>query len=389
MDQDAGLYLTAKQAAEELGINLQTLYAYVSRKNLRSVKVDTSRSRLYWASDIARLKAQRKSHKDNNINSAITLLTDDAIYYRGIDVRELAPVATLENIADLLWCSNATAAKSNINIPDWLIDYEIRISIHERMDQAISTLPLIGSSNPSNFDFSPENYAFTGAAAIRAFVHILFHSDINNEKSIHEIIGDKIGCSDKNKDLIRQLLVLSADHEIDHITHAVRAAASTGTNPYDLITVALLSGRGVRIKRLRIEATETFLMEIVRSGDISSLINRYLKNGEGLPGFNHISHSKHDPRAAFILDSMMTIYNDDIEFNRLFQLISLAKKQNIGNPDFLLVAMFLNYKIGSSFHVLSILAIGRSVGWIAHGMEQFHGGNFVRKRANYVGELPK
>ncbi len=49
------LYLSAEEAASLLGVNLTTLYAYVGRKNIRSMKVEGSRKRRYWAADIHRL----------------------------------------------------------------------------------------------------------------------------------------------------------------------------------------------------------------------------------------------------------------------------------------------------------------------------------------------
>jgi citrate synthase len=49
------LYLSAEEAAGLLGVNLPTLYAYVGRKNIRSLKVEGSRKRRYWAADIQRL----------------------------------------------------------------------------------------------------------------------------------------------------------------------------------------------------------------------------------------------------------------------------------------------------------------------------------------------
>jgi len=57
--QEEDLYLSADEAASRLGISLATLYAYVSRKNLRSLKVEGSRSRRYWAADIERLSKSK------------------------------------------------------------------------------------------------------------------------------------------------------------------------------------------------------------------------------------------------------------------------------------------------------------------------------------------
>ena len=47
--------LTARQAADRLGIKLDTLYAYVSRGRLRSVMVPGTRERRYRAEDVEAL----------------------------------------------------------------------------------------------------------------------------------------------------------------------------------------------------------------------------------------------------------------------------------------------------------------------------------------------
>ena len=49
------MLLTARQAADRLGIKLDTLYAYVSRGRLRSVSVPGSRERRYRAEDVEAL----------------------------------------------------------------------------------------------------------------------------------------------------------------------------------------------------------------------------------------------------------------------------------------------------------------------------------------------
>ena len=46
------LYLSAREAAAELGISLPTLYAYVSRDLIRSEPVPDSRAKRYRAEDV-------------------------------------------------------------------------------------------------------------------------------------------------------------------------------------------------------------------------------------------------------------------------------------------------------------------------------------------------
>ncbi len=65
MPEQEDLYLSAEEAAALLGISLPTLYAYVSRKNIRSLKIPGTPKRRYWAEDIQRLvkrPAERNTH---------------------------------------------------------------------------------------------------------------------------------------------------------------------------------------------------------------------------------------------------------------------------------------------------------------------------------------
>jgi citrate synthase len=57
------------------------------------------------------------------------------------------------------------------------------------------------------------------------------------------------------------------------------------------------------------------------------------------------------------------------------------------NVDFALVAMrrALGLPQGAA---LSIFVVGRSVGWIAHALEQQQEGKLIRPRARYVGPAP-
>src|ERR1700716_3325106 len=103
-------YLTAHQTAERLGIKRDTLYAYVSRGLLRPVAMPGGRERGYRADEVEKLRARRASTPAPRneplipvIDSAICLIEDGRLYYRGIDAIHLADTATLEEIADLLW----------------------------------------------------------------------------------------------------------------------------------------------------------------------------------------------------------------------------------------------------------------------------------------------
>src|SRR5881392_3382322 len=115
MNQSTASLLTARDAAERLGVKLETLYAYVSRGRLRSVAVAGTRERHYRPEDIDALRAARGPPRAAEmgpaatealvpvIDSSICLIENGRLYYRGIDALQLSDTATLEDIAALLW----------------------------------------------------------------------------------------------------------------------------------------------------------------------------------------------------------------------------------------------------------------------------------------------
>src|SRR5262252_5105069 len=106
-------YLSAREAATALGVQPQTLYAYVSRGLVRS-EATGKRQRRYHAADIAALRRRRENNPEAAaeaalsfgapvLESAITLILDGKLYYRGRDATVLAREASLHEVAALLW----------------------------------------------------------------------------------------------------------------------------------------------------------------------------------------------------------------------------------------------------------------------------------------------
>src|SRR5918911_5171421 len=108
-------YMTAKETAERLGIKRDTLYAYVSRGLLHSVPLPGSRERGYEAEEVERLRLGRTLSRAARgeplvpiIDSAICLIENGRLYYRGHDAIRLAEAATLEDIVALLWAAEGS-----------------------------------------------------------------------------------------------------------------------------------------------------------------------------------------------------------------------------------------------------------------------------------------
>ena len=101
-------FLTAAQAAQQLGVKPATLYAYVSRGILRRDRAVDGRSSLFDAREVERLARRGRPRRpvgvaDITVESAITEIAGDRLRYRGLDVIRLAASRTFEDVAELLW----------------------------------------------------------------------------------------------------------------------------------------------------------------------------------------------------------------------------------------------------------------------------------------------
>src|SRR5262245_8656524 len=110
-------WVDAATAARFLGIQVRSLYAYVSRGQVRSVPGARGRPRMYSYADLERLRTRRDARAGHGavaagalrwgepvLDSAITAITPRGPAYRGRLAIDLAAAgAPFENVAELLW----------------------------------------------------------------------------------------------------------------------------------------------------------------------------------------------------------------------------------------------------------------------------------------------
>lgn len=390
---DDELYVDAIEATEMLGVTMATLYAYVSRKKLRSFPTPGSRTRRYWRSDIVGLMtgAQRtRIVAPAPRESAITLLTENGTYYRGQSAVELSQTASVESVAALLWQADADIFTDRLpRLPafhDVVFPALATISPHER---ALAILPLIEQANPLAFDLSPEGFARTGADTLRWLAAIMVDQDSPSTEPLHTFIAKARGASDDVADVIRRALILAADHEFDPTTNAVRSAA-TGVTPYSAVLVGLLAGRGQKLRVKRTETMRRLLREITASHRPEDVVVSVFKAGETIPAFDRYDiHDTGDPRAEALLSAFHKAFGSDPEFERLTRAIDVAVELTGMRPSFILPILFLGQKLGLDGHEIGIGTIGRAIGWIAHAQEQQRLPGVERPRATYTGPLPE
>jgi len=421
-------YLTAHQTAERLGIKRDTLYAYVSRGLLRSVAVPGSRERGYRADEVEKLRAGRGSNRATRneplipvIDSAICLIEDGRLYYRGIDAIHLAETATLEDIADLLWAGEGAlfqtaphpdplpaggeregsgAAIESLSPPagrgrgprrqaregEGLPGRATDIRPPGLIERCQIRLATLAAADLAALDLTPPGIIRTGRTILHQLTACIGDTAAASDP-VHRQLAAYWGLDDKGADLIRRCLVLLADHELNASTFVARCVASTGATPYAVVSAALSALSG-RLHGGASASAEALLHEIVQRGDPLAVMAARLARNEHLPGLGHPLYPEGDPRADALLSAAMAAVPGA---RRLIEAAIAAARQLIPhrpNVDFALAAATtaLGLPQGAA---LSLFVVGRTVGWIAHAIEQYQNGVLIRPRARYTGRRPE
>jgi len=396
-------FLTAEEAAGLLGVSLATLYAYVSRKGLRSRQVLGTRSRQYWRADIEKIRSRAKPASpvlgELQRESEITLMSESGPYYRGASAIDLAETATLEQVAALLWeidegeLTKAPAPRSDRNFAQ----RDDALAEGSGVDRAVAHFSFLEQANPKSFDLSPIGMARSGLDIIRWLTAILLRQDQASADPIHLQFGKVLRLPAELTELVRRILVLSADHGLEKSTFAVRAVASTGVTPWRAVAAGLTVAVGRRSRFGYSDAVRRFLNDILSADYPEEPIVRRLREGEALPGFASSVYAQGDPRARAVLSYCDGIFARDVAYDRFKQALRMAFELQELEPGFLLAAGFAGVKLGllkldstgpATRPELPPFLVGRSVGWIAHAIEQYKIGEGERTELHYRGRLP-
>jgi citrate synthase len=393
------MLISSREAADRLGVKPATLYAYVSRGLLRSAPGPDSRVRRYYADDVERLKRRRHAGAGAGpppkpfdklapvLDTSLSLIENHRLYYRGRDASVLAETADLESVARLLW---GLGASEPFEIG--MLRSELRRLLAaprppaNAMDRARLVLVRLGMHDVGGLDTSALAVVRTGSRLVTALAAAVTAA-MANWGPVHRQLAHAWGLDDQAADLVRRCLVLTADHELNASTYVARCIASTGASPYAATLGALGALSGPRHGG-ETSGVEVLLREALRTGNIRGNIADRLQRGERVPGFGHPLYPDGDPRAGHIIAAVKAsryARHSEVALGVARHISELIGRQP--NVDFALglVSVVLKLPPGSG---LGMFLVGRSVGWIAHILEQYATGTIIRPRARYVGDLP-
>ncbi len=399
-------YLSAREAAEELGVSLPTLYAYVSRGMVRSEAVGGSRrSRRYHGEDVRRLRERKERRRDPErvlgdalrwgapmLESGITLVADGRIYYRGWEALELSRNRSIEEVAALLWTGELPDDVSEILGSDALVEHlpvERSPAIHPTALEGLqSLLPLAAVEDPVAYDLRPRAVVKTGKRILRLMASSLA-GGIGDDSIAGILQKGWIPQDPESRRLLDAALIVCADHELPVSTFVVRCVASSGATPYAAVTAGLSAMQGVKHGG-QIELAEKLLQEVEASGNAREVLEGRLRRGESVPGFGHRLYPDGDPRGAALirLSEAARPESDAVETSAATSEAALKLLGERPTVDLGLVTLARALELPPG-GALALFALGRTVGWIGHAIEQYAADTLIRPRARYVGEQPR
>ncbi|MBB4053220.1 citrate synthase [Devosia subaequoris] len=373
-------WISAEQALAQLGTKPQTLYANVSRGRIgaRPDPADPRRS-LYRQEDVERLAARQKGRQPARsvaaeaiawgepvLETAIATVAGGRLLYRGRDAVVLAEAATLEEVARLLWQGAVLpdfASKTQVGEPGLPAAYRAMAEL------AATDMPTAGRTRKVLIADAAQTVSFLASAVATP-----------GDAPLHLRLAEQWNRPDA-AEAIRRALVLLAEHELNASTFAARVTASTGAP----VSAAVLAGLAALSGPLHGNASQSMagLVEQAQRLGATETMGAYLRQGSALPCFGHRLYPNGDVRA----DSLMAAFNVPI----LFAELAATGERLIGekpNIDFALAALTATFDLPADAP-LQIFALARSVGWIAHALEQVETGALIRPRARYSGPAPK
>jgi citrate synthase len=392
-------WLSAAEASRVLRVSRATLYAYVSRGYVRSQpKPGSARERRYSRDDVERLRRRTEERRDPDkaaartlqwgmpiLESSIAFIDGHKLYYRGYDAVALSRSRSLEEVAALIWSGRFDGTLSSVRpqlaaerTPDDDLPFVVR---------AQSILAGASARDPLAFDLRPASVARSGWRILALLTRTASRSRAS-APTIEQTLARAWDVSARGIDLLRSALILCADHELNVSSFTARSVASAGSNPYAVVIAGLAALGGARHGGVGARV-ESMLASMRRARHLPTALAERLRRGEPIDGFGHPLYRNGDPRAAALLDQLGDRYAKSAELAYVVDFAGAAAAAMGEQPtiDFALAALTRVLRLPSG-SPLTLFAIGRTIGWIGHAIEQYATGQLIRPRAKYVGAAP-
>jgi citrate synthase len=433
-------WISAAEAASRLGIKQATLYSYVSRGVLTRRRASDGgagagrgaggKGSRFDPGEVEELARRGRPRRPPGlaglvIESGVTEIADDRLWFRGLDALDLARDWDFEDVCELLWDvrprpGDAGPASAGLDpagpesprpgAGEWrAAPAALAAGTAAQAALPPGTFPLerlqvivpaLAAADPLRLQFGPPAVAAAGRAIIAGLVDCLPAAGAQDQPAapgagkppaaagIPARLWPRL-CPDDPApgllDALRAALILLADHELAASTLAARVAASVRADPYAVVATGLGAVGGALHGGASLGA-ETMLAAAQDAAAAPRVVGELLRRGERVPGFGHFVYRGGDPRAGLLLAMVRSAVPASPRLAVVDAVLAEMHRRSLPEPniDFALAVLAsCAGMIRGAGEV--IFAVARTAGWLAHALEEYTARTPLRPRAVYTG----
>jgi citrate synthase len=359
-------------------------------------------------------------------STAISLVEDNRLIYRGYSIDDLVTHAEYEEVAYLLL---------NGELPDrsQLRDFKAELVKHRALSPFLRDLLAEMSENATAMDVlrtavsasageDPEEGDNAQAAEYRKSIRLTAklptilaayirrrrgEQPIPPEASLghaanfaHMTWGEK--AHKRAAEIMNAAMIIQAEHGLNASTFVARVTASTNADLHAAVTAAFGALKGP-LHGGATDGTMRMLDEIGSPDHVETWTEGAIERKYKFSGFGHRVYRTEDPRAKHLrrfARELAEQWSGHPYFEIQERLVSAiaerrpkmspaaAEKVNVVNVDFFAATTYTFLGIPADLGT-SIFALGRIAGWCAHVMEQHGDNRLIRPESEYTGPRSK
>lgn len=358
--------------------------------------------------------------------TAISLVEDNKLLYRGYHIDELVEKAEFEEVAYLLL---------NGDLPDkaQLRDFKQELTKHRAISPFLRELLAQMSENATAMDVlrtavsaaasedsaegdNSQSAEYGKAIRLTAKLPTILAAYIRRRRGEQPIPPDSSAGHAENfarmtwgskihpraVEVLNAAFILQAEHGMNASTFAARITAGTDADMHAAVTAAFGALKGP-LHGGATDGTMRMLDEIGSPDHVEAWVDQAIGRKYKFSGFGHRVYKTEDPRAKHLRRFSSELARSwqgppyfEIQ-DRLVRAISerrpkmspgAAEKVNVVNVDYFAATTYTFLGIPADLGT-SIFALGRIAGWCAHIMEQHADNRLIRPESEYTGPRDK